>query len=90
MTVLFVFLKIGRMPLKEPNKGLEGKTIMLNTSKRVIKIPNSVNNRIENPQEIVGIPPTSPTPAYSSAALSAAPAAAWVSYLPLKSLFIST
>lgn len=66
------------MPQKEPNKGLEGKTIMLNTSKRVIKIPNSANNRIESPQEIQGIPQSSPTPAYSSATLSAAPAAAWV------------
>lgn len=73
--------QIGRMPQKEPNKGLEGKTIMLNTSKRVIKIPNSANNRIESPQEIQGIPPSSPTPAYSSATLSAAPAAAWATEL---------
>lgn len=66
------------MPQKESNKGLEGKTIMLSTTKRVIKIPNSANNRVESPQEIPGIPPSSPTPAYSSATLSAAPAAVWV------------
>ncbi|KAK3924364.1 Ultraviolet-B receptor UVR8 [Frankliniella fusca] len=73
--------QVGRMPQKEPNKGLEGKTIMLSTSKRVIKIPNSANNRVENPQEILGIPPSSPTPAYSSATLSAAPAAVWATEL---------
>lgn len=50
--------QLGRPPLEE-GKALEGRLIMLKTSKRVIKLPQGAHNACDMPQEVTGVPSNS-------------------------------
>jgi len=49
--------QLGREPLEDATKaGLEGRLLMLKTSKRVIKLPHGSLNTVETPKEIPSLP----------------------------------
>lgn len=48
---------MGREPLEDATKaGLEGRLLMLKTSKRVIKLPHGSLNTVETPKEVPSLP----------------------------------
>ncbi|XP_054276720.1 uncharacterized protein LOC128995726 [Macrosteles quadrilineatus] len=49
--------QLGREPIEDATKaGLEGRLLMLKTSKRVIKLPHGALNTVETPKEIPSLP----------------------------------